>query len=495
LAAPAEPLEQTLAGALVLATDTRRVVVACGALDAVADVFAATFGQRPAVVIADETTYDVAGRATERRLRDAGLDIVDPYVFPAAHGGAALHADYEHAARLGAALARHDAIPVAAGAGTINDLAKLGAHLAERPYMVVATAASVDGYAAFGAAITRDGYKQTIACPAPRAIVADVDVLAAAPAEMTASGFGDLLGKITAGADWLVAGALEVEPVDAAAWAMVQPAARRAIAAPERLRGRDPEAVEGLFRCLTMSGLAMQAARSSRPASGAEHQFSHLWEMRGLRAHGADVSHGFKVGVGTVAVAALYERLLGLDLDRLDVEARCAGWPSLEQVEEQVRNAHADPQLRDQALVESRAKYVTAEHLRDRLHRLRAVWPALRERLRAQLLTVSEVRHLLRAAGCPSEPEEIGLARAALRASFGAARQIRRRYTVLDLAAEAGVLDASLDALFGPGGALAAEPGAAAGAAPASTAAGFRAPSRAATAAPAAARSAKSIEG
>src|SRR5689334_14916791 len=137
LAAPAEPLEQTLAGALALATDTRRVVVARGALEAVVDVFAATFGRRPAVVVADETTYGVAGRAVDRRLRDAGLEVVDPYVFPASHGGAALHADYEHAARLGAALARHHAIPVAAGAGTINDLAKLGAHLAERPYMVV----------------------------------------------------------------------------------------------------------------------------------------------------------------------------------------------------------------------------------------------------------------------------------------------------------------------------------------------------------------------
>ena len=35
--------------------------------------------------------------------------------------------------------------------------------------MSVATAASMDGYTAFGAAITKEGYKQTMTCPAPRA--------------------------------------------------------------------------------------------------------------------------------------------------------------------------------------------------------------------------------------------------------------------------------------------------------------------------------------
>jgi glycerol-1-phosphate dehydrogenase [NAD(P)+] len=444
----------TLAEALARATDTHQVLVSRGALHAVPDIVRDLFGSRAAVVVADATTYDVAGREVERRLRGAGLAVAPAYVFPASgeHGGA-LHANYAHAARLGEVLTQLPAnlVPVAVGAGTVNDLVKLGAHFAGRLYLVVATAASVDGYAAFGAAITRDGYKQTIACPAPRAVVADVDVLAAAPAAMTASGFGDLLGKITAGADWLVADAMGVEAVDAAAWQMVQPATRQVVVQrgteAERLRQGAPEAVEQLFLALTMSGLAMQAAQSSRPASGAEHQMSHLWEMRGLRATQGEPSHGFKVAVGTATMAALYERLLALDLDALDVGAQVSAWPSWDAVEADVRRTHPDPQLAQQAVGESRAKYLTGDELGTRLRRLRERWPALRDRLQAQLLPAAEVRRLLRAAGCPSGPAEIGLAPGALPASVLAARQIRRRYTALDLGAEAGVLESLLVSL------------------------------------------------
>jgi len=63
--------------------------------------------------------------------------------------------------RLTASLKQHDAIPVAVGSGTINDLVKLAAHQSGRSYLCVATAASMDGYTAFGASITHQGAKQT----------------------------------------------------------------------------------------------------------------------------------------------------------------------------------------------------------------------------------------------------------------------------------------------------------------------------------------------
>ena len=66
--------------------------------------------------------------------------------------------------------------------GGEQDIVKRASHETDRPYMVVWTAASMDGYTSFGAAITKDGYKQTLSCPAPRAVLADLDVLTAAPA-------------------------------------------------------------------------------------------------------------------------------------------------------------------------------------------------------------------------------------------------------------------------------------------------------------------------
>ena len=204
---------ERIQAALRDATDTKDVVIAAGVLSSVGEVFDRTFGDVPAVVVADENTYEVAGEEVHRRLQAAGRKMVDPYVFP---GRPTLRAEYGNITTLAGWLRTHDAIPVAVASGTLNDIVKRAAHECDRPYLAVATAASVDGYTSFGASITKDGFKQTLTCPAPRAVVADLDLLTAAPAIMTASGYGDLLGKVPAGADWIVADELGVDPIDAA---------------------------------------------------------------------------------------------------------------------------------------------------------------------------------------------------------------------------------------------------------------------------------------
>jgi glycerol-1-phosphate dehydrogenase [NAD(P)+] len=161
-----------------------------------------------------------------------------------------------------------------------------------------------------------------------------------------------------------------------------------------------------------MCGLAMQAASSSRPASGAEHQFSHLWEMEGLGQNPPNgeppLSHGFKVGLGTVSIAALYERILARDLAALDIAVVARAWPSWEEVERRVRAAHAAP-VDEAAVRESRAKYLDARALARRLTVLRERWPELRARLAEQLLPAWQVRGRLAQAGCPTSPAQIGL--------------------------------------------------------------------------------------
>jgi len=68
------------------------------------------------------------------------------------------------------------------------------------------------------------------------------------------------------------------------------------------------------------------------------------------------------------------------------------------------------------------------------------------------VLPAAALRDLLLAAGCPATPEEIGLDRAGLRASYAQARQIRSRYTLFDLAAETGVFAQCVENLFTSGG-------------------------------------------
>jgi glycerol-1-phosphate dehydrogenase [NAD(P)+] len=269
---------------------------------------------------------------------------------------------------------------------------------------------------------------------------------------MNSAGYGDLLGKITAGADWTLADAVDTEPMNPRAWSLVQDRLRMWTSHPDRLHAGDRQTIEHLFEGLIMSGLAMQSSQSSRPASGSEHLFSHLWEMQAL-AHGeASVPHGFKVGIGTIAAAALYERVLARDLSCLDLDSLCRAWPSRSQVERTVRQAHDIPQLAENAVTESLAKYIDADQLRQRLILLRERWSAIRERLKAQLMTADQLRALLQAAGCPTHPEEIGVSLPQLKESYSLARTIRSGYTILDLVDEAGILCECVDDLFAPGG-------------------------------------------
>ena len=441
--------EERIQAALQDATDTKIVRIESGFLASVGDVFAENFGDRKAVIVADENTFEVAGEAVKRSLEDAGCEQVEPYIFP---GQPTVYAEYANVEKLVGSLREHDAIPVAVGSGTLNDLAKRASYEVERPYLCVGTAASMDGYTAFGASIEKDGHKQTLTCPAPTVVLADVDVLVNAPRRMTASGYADLLGKVTAGADWMVADALEVEKIDETGWSLVQDHLRAWIDSPAELVAGDGAAMDGLIEGLILSGLAIQAYQSSRTASGAEHQFSHLWEGEGLgRDEDPPLSHGFKVGVGSIAIAALYERILERDFTNLDVDEIRCNWPSREDVEKSIREAHSPP-LEEAAVEQTLGKYLDADELVERLELIQEQWPGWREKLVEQLMPADELREMLREAGCPTSPTELGLGWDEFRATYFRSRTIRSRYTVLDLAHETGVLQECVEELFAPDG-------------------------------------------
>src|ERR687897_53342 len=445
--------KQRINAALEEVTDTRDVKIETGALASVPEVFRENFRQGPIVIVADGNTFEVAGREVQRELEAAGYTMMEPYVFPAEPP---LFAEYSNIEKLRDSLREHAAIPVAVGSGTLNDIVKRSSHECERSYMCVGTAASMDGYTAFGASIEKDGLKQTLSCPAPKAVVADLKVLKHAPGEMTASGYADHLGKVTSGADWLVADALQVEEIDPTGWSLVQDHLRGWTDSPAELRAGDLKSTERLMEGLILSGLGMQSYQSSRTASGAEHQFSHLWEMEGLghgEGHrGTPLSHGFKVGVGTVAIAALYELILERDLGDLDIEALCDSWPPREAMERSVRAQHTSPDLERGAVEQTLAKYISAGELAQRLELLREVWPGLREKVRVQLMPVEQIREKLQDAGCPTGPVEIGLNWEDFEATYSRARTVRKRYTVLDLAFETGILEECVGELFAPDG-------------------------------------------
>ncbi len=447
--------ESLLQRALTAADRTRLVQVEHGTRHQAAAVFQQLFGRRPAAIVADVNTFAAAGRDVVDSFRQAGHPCLEPFVFD--HPD--LHAEYPHVEQLDRFLGSQDAIAVAVGSGTINDMTKLASHHCGRPYLCVATAASMDGYTAFGASITRDGSKQTFDCPAPVGVLADLEVIQGAPLGMNASGYADLLAKIVAGADWLVAEALDVEPIDQTAWEMMHGRLRTWIGSPAGIRQGDGQAIHCLILGLLVSGLAMQWTKTSRVASGADHQFSHLWDMQNHVHNGRFPSHGFKVGIGTLSSSALYEHLLRQPLEELDADRLAAQWGEISSVQADIDRRFELPELKAKALLETRAKYVDQAAVRQQLLRLKAVWPELRARLQAHLLSFDELADHLSTAGCPVAPDEIGISPDRLRESYRLAYYIRRRFTVLDLAARTQAFEPALAEIFGPSGRWPIQPG------------------------------------
>lgn len=439
--------ESLLERALQAARDTKMLRIGEGVRHETAEVFRATFGDSTALIVSDEHTFAAAGSDVCQSFRRDSRACEEPFLF-----GADVWAESSFLPPLQEALGRTEAIPVAVGSGTINDLTKLAAHRAGRPYLAIATAASMDGYTAYGASITDQGSKQTFDCPAPRAVLADLEVTARAPREMNASGYADLFAKGVAGADWIVADALGIEPIEPSAWETIQGSLPDWVASPGGVARSEPACLRRLVVGLLMSGFAMQAARTSRPASGAEHQFSHLWDMQDHTHEGSTPSHGFKVGIGTLASLALYEELLSRDLSQLDVEASLANWAPWEATEARIEELFGAGELAELAKQEMRAKSPDTEELRTQIVRIRDGWPTLRDRLNRHLLPFREARSMLQEAGCPTEPEAIGISRDRLRLSYEQAYYIRRRFTVLDFAKRLGLFDQTVGALFDPGG-------------------------------------------
>ncbi|MBU1175885.1 MAG: sn-glycerol-1-phosphate dehydrogenase [Alphaproteobacteria bacterium] len=410
-----------------------------GILRDAGDIIRRDFDGTNVVVFADEAGFAAAGPAFVASAERAGF-AVRAHVIPARprpKASAELSESFEP-------LIATDTIPVALGSGVINDLVKLAAFRRDRPYCVVATAASMDGYASAGAPLSKNGFKMTIAARCPRSIIADLDVIAAAPAEMAGWGYGDLAGKIPAGADWIIADALGIEPLDPNVWPLVQGRLGDWLGDPSGVRAGDFAAVAKLFAGLVMGGLAMEFHGSSRPASGAEHQIAHMWEMQGLTFAGERVSHGACVGVGTVTVLSLYQWLLAQDLSALDIGRAVNAARDLDAKYAEIDRLIPASRIAERARAETAAKHVDGNALGARLMRLVKGWPELKRRLATQVVPPWEMAEWLKAAGAPVSAADIGVAPADFETTVRAARFLRSRYTIFDLLDETGLLDAAL---------------------------------------------------
>ncbi|MBO5898855.1 MAG: sn-glycerol-1-phosphate dehydrogenase, partial [Clostridia bacterium] len=237
---------------------------------AIARLGALCEGYRRILLVADGNTYGAAGEQTEQALSGK---VADRVIFD---GSTVLIPDEQAIERVRASLEDTDLI-VGIGSGVIQDLCKYVAKYDHLPYMVVATAPSMDGYASTGAAMILGGMKETVSAGVPLALVADTEVLCEAPMDMIAAGYGDIIGKYSALNDWKLASVVYGEYLCPYIYDTTYAMIEQTRSIVKGLMARDPDSVGTLMEALVVVGIMMSFAGSSRPASGSEHHLSHYF--------------------------------------------------------------------------------------------------------------------------------------------------------------------------------------------------------------------------
>ncbi len=255
------------------------------------------------LIVADENTFAAAGNKTLAAIAGKHFRSI---IFP---GNPILIPNEAAIAQITQELTDIDLI-IGIGSGVIQDLCKYVSFYHNIPYFIVATAPSMDGYASTGAAMILDGMKVTVSAKVPAAIIADTEVLKQAPMDMIQAGYGDIVGKYSALNDWKLSHIVNGEYFCQYIYDLTFEMLQKTLNLADGLLKREEESVKVLMEALTVVGIAMSFAGSSRPASGSEHHLSHYFEITGI-VHGEEYfPHGIDVAYSTVLTAALREQLL-----------------------------------------------------------------------------------------------------------------------------------------------------------------------------------------
>ncbi len=198
---------------------------------------------------------------------------------------------------------------ISCGTGSLNDICRVASFEKDKKFCIFATAPSMDGFASDTAPIIENNFKVSWFVRQPMVILADTKILANAPTELKAAGFGDMVAKYIGIVDWRISNLLTGEYYCPAIDELTMTAVKKMVALADKVTGSDEEAAGAIMEALVLSGLAMKLALSSRPASGAEHVVSHYWECYKLARGIWPEFHGKKVGVATLIINKIYRNI------------------------------------------------------------------------------------------------------------------------------------------------------------------------------------------
>ena len=302
------------------------------------------------------------------------------------------------------------------GTGSLNDICRYAAFLLGRKFAIFATAPSMDGFASGSAPIIEGGFKTTYPAVEPHVLIADTAVLAAAPAHLKAAGFGDMVAKYIALADWRISALLLGEYYCENIANLTREALKRITALADKVTGCDGETAGAIMEALVFTGVAMKLAGCVRPASGAEHMISHFWEMKKLEAGEISDFHGKKTGVATVYLSRLYHALA--DIKAIEAQTDHIDFDELGRVfgENFISG-----------VVKMNTPPVTADLIPGVLEQR---WSGVCRIVREEVPPPDRLRELMQRAGAATNPDEIGISRELALSGYRYHAYLRHRLTL-----------------------------------------------------------------
>ena len=417
----------------------KKTIIKEGALKELPDVVK-EFGGTKIFVLDDKNTHAAAGEKVCSILKDAGI----PYTLftidcdrtePDEHavGSVMLHFD------------EHCDMVVGVGSGVINDIGKIVANIARRPYTIVGTAPSMDGYAAGTSSVIRDNLKVSVNSKCPDVVIGDLDVLANAPINMIRSGLGDMIAKYISICEWKISKIINDEYYCADTADIIMQALMKLVDNAAGVTSRDKEAVTAVMEGMVLSGIGANYAGVSRPVSGMEHYFSHIWDMRMIEFGTPWDLHGVQCGIGTLDCIKVYDKIRNLTPSREKALAYVESFDNEKWNEYLRKNLGKGA---EQMIKTAKAiKMYDKDLHRERLEKIIAHWDEIIAVIN-ELPSYEELEKVFDAAGAPKYVEDIGITKEEERMAFLMSKDIRDKYIGSRLLWDIGELDNVANEVF-----------------------------------------------
>lgn len=416
---------------------TSKVVVEKGAINKL-PLLLGEINCHSAFIIADKNTYSVASKKVVDILEKSNIK-TQKYVF--------LNENLEpDESNVGLAVMNFNPncdVVIGVGSGVINDISKLVANVSGKKYIIVGTAPSMDGYASASSSMTMENLKISLNSKCPDVIVGDLDILCNAPIKMMVSGLGDMLAKYVSICEWRISNIITGEYYCKDIAQLVRTSLKKCVDNAEGLLTRDEGAVKAVFEGLILCGAAMKFAGLSRPASGIEHYFSHIWDMRGIEFETPVEFHGIQCAVGTFISVKLYEKIKNIVPDKKKATDYVNAFDYSEWCKE-LRNFLGKGAESMIANEEKEQKYDVASHSK-RFEIIEEKWNEIINIVNEELPKSDELQKLFKKIGIPMTMTEIGLDEKILPMTFKSAKDIRDKYVLPRLCWDLGIIEEILE--------------------------------------------------